>query len=113
MASGMHNCHFEMILHDSNSFRKGHEGEPTYDVFKRRDDGYPFWITTVDTLEEARARTTGYALVVPGDYFIFSQGEGIILECECVTSQKEERRASRLFWFMPQSWNSMQHGKAA
>jgi hypothetical protein len=111
MASGMHNCHFEMILHDSNSFRKGHEGEPTYDVFKRRDDGYPFWITTVDTLEEARARTTGYALVVPGDYFIFSQGEGIILES--VTSQKEERRASRLFWFMPQSWNSMQHGKAA
>jgi hypothetical protein len=111
MASGMHNCHFEMILHDSNSFRKGHEGEPTYDIFKRRDDGYPFWITAVDTLEEARARTTGFALVVPGEYFIYSQGEGIILEC--VTPKKEERRASRLIWFMPQSWNSMQHGRAA
>jgi hypothetical protein len=102
--------HVDMILHDSNSFRKGLEMEPTYDIFKRRDDGYPFWITAVETLEEARERTTSYALVVPGDYFIYSQGEGIILEC--VTPNKEERRASRLFWFMPQSWNSMQHGTA-
>jgi hypothetical protein len=100
-----------MILHDSNSFRKGLEMEPTYDIFKRRDDGYPFWITAVETLQEARERTTSYALVVPGEYFIYSQGEGIILEC--VTPKKEERRASRPIWFMPQSWNSMQHGRAA
>jgi hypothetical protein len=105
MASGMHNCNLEMILHDSNSFSKGLEMEPTYDIFKRRDDGYPFWITAVGTLKEARERTTSYALVVPGEYFIYSQGEGIILEC--VTPKKEERRASRLIWFMPQSWNSM------
>lgn len=100
-----------MICHDSNSFRKGHEGEPTYDIFKRRADGYPFWIAAVETLEEARERTTRYALIVPGEYFIYSQGEGIILEC--LTPKKEERRASRLIWFMPQSWNSMQHGTAA
>jgi hypothetical protein len=48
---------------------------------------------------------------VPGEYFIYSQGEGIILEC--VTPKKVERRASLLFWFMPQSWNSMQHPTAA
>ena len=100
-----------MICYDSNSFRKGHEGEPTYDIFKRRADGYPFWIAAVETLEEARERTTRYALIVPGEYFIYSQGEGIILEC--LTPKKEERRASRLIWFMPQSWNSMQHGTAA
>jgi hypothetical protein len=70
-----------MILHDSNSFRKGLEMEPTYDIFKRRDDGYPFWITAVETLKEARERTTSFALVAPGEYFIYSQGEGIILEC--------------------------------
>jgi hypothetical protein len=64
-----------MILHDSNSFRKGFEMEPTYDIFKRRADGYPFWITAVETLEKARERTTNYALVVPGEYFIYSQGE--------------------------------------
>ena len=57
-----------MILHDSNSFRKGLETEPTYDIFKRRDDGYPFWIKAVKTLDAARARTTDNALVVPGDY---------------------------------------------
>ena len=67
MASGMHSYHFRMILHDSNSFRKGLEMEPTYDIFKRRDGGYPFWITAVETLEEARERTTSYALVVPGE----------------------------------------------
>ena len=111
MASGMHNCHFEMILHDSNSFRKGLEMEPTYDIFKRRDNGYPLWITAVQTLEKARERTTSYALVVPGEYFICSQGEGIILEC--VAPKKEERRVAHLMWFMPQSWNSMQHGRAA
>ena len=107
MAGGMHLIDSEMILYDSNSIRK----KPTYDIFKRRDDGYPLWITTVDTLEEARRRATGYALIVPGEYFIYSQGEGIILEC--VTPKREERRASRLIWFMPQSWNSMQHGTAA
>jgi hypothetical protein len=91
MASGMHSYHFEMILHDSNSFRKGLEMEPTYDIFKRRDDGYPFWITAVGTLKEARERTTSYALVVPGEYFIYSQGEGIILE-----RHPEEGRAPSL-----------------
>ena len=100
-----------MILHDSNSFRKGHETEPTYDIFKRRDNDYPYWITAAATLEEARKRITGYALIVAGEYFIYSQGEGIILEC--ITPKEEERRASRLIWFMPQSWNSMQHRTAA
>jgi hypothetical protein len=80
-------------------------------IFSNAVMTYPFWITTVETLEEARERTTSYALVVPGEYFIYSQGEGIVLEC--VTPKKEERRASRLIWFMPQSWNSMQHGKVA
>ena len=89
----MHNCHFEMILHDSNSFRKGLEMEPTYDVFKRCDDGYPFWITAVKTLDEARECTTRFALVVPGDYFIYSQGEGIILGCVARKIKSVEPRA--------------------
>jgi hypothetical protein len=99
-----------MILGDPSSFRKGLEMVSIYDIFKRRADGYPFWITTVDDLEEARERTSRYAFVVPGEYFIYSQGEGLILEC--VTPKKEARRASRLFCFMPQSRNSMQHGTA-
>jgi hypothetical protein len=52
----MHQCHFGMVLHDSNSFRSGREMEPTYDIFKRRVGDYPFWIVAVDSLEEARER---------------------------------------------------------
>ena len=107
----MPDCELEMILHDSNSFRKGRERQPTYDIFKRCEDGYPYWITAVDTLQEARERTTRYAIIVAGEYFVYSQGEGIIFEC--VAPKKQERRASPLIWFMPQSWNSMRHGRAA
>jgi hypothetical protein len=107
----MHNCHLEMILHGSHSIFSNAVSGLHFEPSAKRDDGCPFWITAVETLEEARERTTGYALVVPGEYFIYSQGEGIILEC--VTPKNEERRASRLIWFMPQSWNSMQHGTAA
>ena len=107
----MPDCELEMILHDSNSFRKGRERQPTYDIFKRREDGYSYWITAVETLQEARERTTRYALIVAGEYFVYSQGEGIILEC--IAPKKEERRTSRLIWLMPQSWNSMRHGRAA
>jgi hypothetical protein len=110
VASEMPDCELEMILHDSNSFRKGLETEPTYDIFKRREDGYPYWITAVGTLQEARERTTCYALIVAGEYFVYSQGEGIILEC--IPPKKQERRASRLIW-LTQPWNSMRHGTAA
>jgi hypothetical protein len=78
-ASGMHTSNLEVILHDSNSFRKGREAEPTYDIFKRRDGDYPFWITAAASLEEAKERIAGYALVVPGEYFIYSRGKELFL----------------------------------
>ena len=102
---------FEMILHDSNSFRKGRETEPTYDIFKRRDNDYPYWITAAASLEEAKKRIAGYALIVAGDYFIYAQRDGIILEC--VTPEKRHPRTTRPIWLWPQSWNRMQHGKVA
>jgi hypothetical protein len=97
-----------MVLGDPNSFRNGREFESIYDVFKRRVDGFPLWITTVDNLEEARERTSHCDLVVPGDYFIYSQGEGVILEC--ITSEKKDRRVPRPVWLIPQSWNFISHG---
>ena len=99
-----------MVLHGSNSFRKGHEMEPIYDIFKRRSNGYPLWIAAFDRLEDARDRTNEYALLAPGEYFIYSQGEGIVLEC--VTPQQKYLRVRRPIWFMPQSWNSLLHGAA-
>ena len=100
-----------MILHDSNSFRKGLEAEPTYDIFKRRDNDYPYWITAAASLEEARKRITAYALIVAGEYFIYSQGEGIILEC--VTPEQEDLRTTRPIWLWPHSWSHMRHRKVA
>jgi hypothetical protein len=97
-----------MVLGDLNSFRNGLEIECIYDVFKRRAGGFPFWITTVDNLEEAKERTSQCALVVPGDYFIYLQGEGIILEC--ITPEKKDRRVTRPIWLPPESWNFISHG---
>ena len=113
MRAGKQNAHseFEMILHDSNSFRRGRETEPTYDIFKRRDNDYPYWITAAASLEEARKRITGYALIVAGEYFIYSQREGIVLEC--VTPETEDLRTTRPIWLWLQPWNRIQHRKVA
>src|SRR6516164_9268452 len=113
MRGGKPNAHseFEMILHDSNSFRKGREAEPTYDIFKRRERDYPYWITTAASLEEAKKRIAGYALVVSGEYFIYAQREGIILEC--IAPEKGHLRRNRPAWLWPQSWNHAQHPKVA
>ena len=100
-----------MILHDSNSFRKGREAEPTYDIFKRRDSDYPFWITAAATLEEAKKRIAGYALIVPGEYFIYAQREGVILEC--IAPEKGHPRSNRPIWLWPQSWTHAHHWKVA
>jgi hypothetical protein len=98
-----------MILHDSNAFRKGREAERTYDIFKRRDGDYPFWITAAASLEEAKKHIAGYALIVPGEYFIYAQREGIILEC--IAPEKGHPR-NRPIWLW-QSWNHAQHWKVA
>ena len=113
MRGGKRNAHseFEVILHDSNSFRKGREAEPTYDIFKRRERDYPYWITTAASLEEAKKRIAGYALVVPGEYFIYAQRDGIILEC--IAPERGHLRRNRLAWLWPQSWNHAQHWKVA
>jgi hypothetical protein len=112
MRGGKRSAHskFEMILHDSNSFRKGREAEPTYDIFKRREGDYPFWITAAATLEEAKKRIAGYALIVPGEYFIYAQREGVILECIAPEGQP---RSNRPIWLWPQSWTHAHHWKVA
>jgi hypothetical protein len=97
----------EMVLRDPTSLREKLEIEHVYDVFKRRAGGHPFLITTVDNLEEARERTTHCALVVPGEYFIYSQSEGIILEC--VAPEKKDRRIAGPVWLIPRSWNFISH----
>ena len=100
-----------MILHDSNSFRKGREAEPTYDIFKRRDGDYPFWITAAASLEEAKERIAWVRSHCAGGILYLLAGEGIILEC--VVLEKGHLQASRPIWLWSQSWNQARHGKVA
>jgi hypothetical protein len=51
-----------------------------FDIFKRRSNGNTLWITTVDGLTEAKRRMARFAQLSPGQYFVYSQGAGIVAE---------------------------------
>ena len=51
-----------------------------FDIFKRVRNGKPLWITTVPGLEEARVRVNRLGVVAPGEYLIYSQRRGVIVE---------------------------------
>jgi hypothetical protein len=51
-----------------------------FDIFKRLRDGKPLWITTVPGIEEARVRVNRLGVVAPGEYLIYSQRRGVIVE---------------------------------
>ena len=53
---------------------------PKFDIFKRLRDGASLWILAVEGLEEARNRMNRLAVVVPGDYLIYSEERGLIIE---------------------------------
>jgi hypothetical protein len=51
-----------------------------FDIFKRLRNGKPLWITTVPEIEEARVRVNRLGVVAPGEYLIYSQRKGVIVE---------------------------------
>jgi hypothetical protein len=51
-----------------------------FDIFKRLRNGKPLWITTVPGIEEARVRVNRLGVVAPGEYLIYSQRKGVIVE---------------------------------
>jgi hypothetical protein len=53
---------------------------PKFDIFKRLRDGTSLWIVAVEGLDEARNRTNRLANVVPGDYLIYSEERGLVIE---------------------------------
>jgi hypothetical protein len=53
---------------------------PKFDIFKRLRDGTSLWIVAVEGLEEARNRMNRLAVVVPGDYLIYSEERGLVIE---------------------------------
>ena len=50
-----------------------------FDIFKRLPDGHPIWVTAVENLEEAKRQLVQMAETSPGDYFIFSAREGLVI----------------------------------
>jgi hypothetical protein len=51
-----------------------------FDIFKRIRDGTSIWIVAVEGLEEARNRINRLAVVGPGDYLIYSEEKGLVVE---------------------------------
>jgi len=54
--------------------------DTNFDIFKRLRDGKPLWITSVPEIEEARARVDRLGAIAPGEYLIYSQRKGVIVE---------------------------------
>jgi hypothetical protein len=49
----------------------------TFDIFKLTRDG-PLWVTAVQGLREAKVWMARLVLISPGEYFIHSQGKGVV-----------------------------------
>ena len=65
---------------------------PKFDIFKRLRDGTSLWIAAVEGLEEARNRMNRLVVVVPGDYLIYSEERGLVIE-SATRSQQGYRHA--------------------
>jgi hypothetical protein len=51
-----------------------------FDIFKQLRNGTSIWILAVEGLEQARNRIASLARIGPGDYLIYSQEKGLIVE---------------------------------
>jgi hypothetical protein len=54
--------------------------EMNFDIFKRLRNGIPVWITSVPEIEEARVRVNRLEGIAPGEYLIYSQERGLVVE---------------------------------
>ena len=54
--------------------------EMNFDIFKRLQDGKPVWITSVPEIEEARVRVNRLEGIAPGEYLIYSEERGLVVE---------------------------------
>ena len=50
------------------------------DIFKRLANGSHFWIACVPGIEQARARINRLKMIAPGEYLIYSERKGCVIE---------------------------------
>ena len=51
-----------------------------FDIFKRLPDGKPLWIESIEGLAQARRRFAELTSTKPGEYFIYSEQRGEVIE---------------------------------
>ena len=51
-----------------------------FDIFKRLPDGKPLWIEAAEGLAEAKVQLSRLAAATPGEYFIYSERNGGVIE---------------------------------
>jgi hypothetical protein len=54
--------------------------QTNFDIFKRPRSGKPVWITSVREIEEARVRVNRLEGIAPGEYLIYSEEKGLVVE---------------------------------
>jgi len=54
--------------------------EVNFDIFRRLRNGNSVWITSVPEIEEARVRVNRLEGIAPGEYLIYSQERGLVVE---------------------------------
>jgi hypothetical protein len=54
--------------------------ESMYDIFMKLPDGSPLWLEAVQGLDQARSRLASLARSSEGDYFVYSEKSGGIIE---------------------------------
>jgi hypothetical protein len=54
--------------------------KPSFDIFKRLQDGNFFWVAADDDFDSAKSRLEKLSSSIPGHYLIHSQDRGFILE---------------------------------
>ena len=54
--------------------------QTNFDIYKRLRSGKPVWITSVPEIEEARVRINRLEGIAPGEYLIYSEEKGLVVE---------------------------------
>jgi hypothetical protein len=54
--------------------------QTNFDIYKRLRSGKPVWITSVPEIEEARVRVNRLEGIAPGEYLIYSEEKGLVVE---------------------------------
>jgi hypothetical protein len=80
MADKMHTITLRLLWITRTHSNGGPKTPSKFGIFKRLRSGPSILIVGVEVLEEARNRISRLAIVRPGDYLIYSEEKGLVVE---------------------------------